>query len=213
MEKGREKRKSTLSISSRVSHSKNFEAKQHESTRGNTRPRQFPSLNSRELRGEQSIRQISGSTARSGRANTRGRISLLRSREEASSRKSFGNAVNCPSMHIHYATITRGHLPSTRHTCVYDYAPAPFIHSLLSPPSLLVRVSGISGCRASMRVTWTRMQPAHRLCKRCAPTVIPGPALYSRVRNLLINYRPAVTPHRSCIIIRRTERSRASLTN
>lgn len=47
MEKGREKRKSTLSISSRVSHSKNFEAKQHESTRGNTRPRQFPSLNSR----------------------------------------------------------------------------------------------------------------------------------------------------------------------
>lgn len=65
-----------------------------------------------------------------------------------------------PSMHFHYATITRP--PFIRAIRLYDYAPAPFmprLHTLsLSLSSLLV-ISGISGCRASMRVTWTRMHP------------------------------------------------------
>lgn len=51
----------------------------------------------------------------------------------------------------------RGHLPSTRYTCVYDYAPAPFTPRSCTLSSPLVHTSGISGCRASMRVTWTRM--------------------------------------------------------
>lgn len=50
---------------------------------------------------------------------------------------------------------------------------------------------------ASMRVAWTRRMHVRIDCANVAPpTVIPGQALYSRVANLLINYRAAVTLHR-----------------
>lgn len=61
-------------------------------------------LRSREIRGEQSIRQIFGSTARSGRTNTGQRKyprPLSAPERKHRRRKSFGS--NRPSMHIHYA--------------------------------------------------------------------------------------------------------------
>lgn len=49
---------------------------------------------------------------------------------------------------------------------------------------------------ASMRVARTRIHVRIDCANVAPPTVIPGQALYSRVANLLINYRAAVTLHR-----------------
>lgn len=118
-------------------------------------------------------------------------------------RRSIGDESRLEAIAPRCTSITRPPSIHATHLCLRlctGAIYAAFMHSLLSPRPH-IRDIRLPREYARHMDPHARTQPAHRLCKRCAPTVTPGPALYSRVRNLLINYRAAVTLHRSCIIM------------
>lgn len=123
-------------------------------------------------------------------------------------RRSIGDESRLEAIAPRCTSITRPPSIHATHLCLRlctGAIYAAFMHSLLSPRPH-IRDIRLPREYARHMDPHARTQPAHRLCKRCAPTVTPGPALYSRVRNLLINYRAAVTLHRSCIIMHAARR-------
>lgn len=143
-------------------------SKQHE----NARPRLPPSLRSeenesREIRGEQSIRQIFGSTAHSDRTNARGNIQKRSKR--VAIRKSFGNwrsTLDAFPLRDDYAATFHPRDTSLRLCTGAIYA--AFTHTLSLS---LLSSRDIRDIRLPREYArhMDPHAPAHRLCKRCAP--------------------------------------------